>query len=515
MISVSDKRDIYELSKCLASHNVDIISTGGTASYLRKRKIKIQDVSKLTGFPEMMGGRLKTLHPIIHGGILFRRNLDSDWNDVRNHGIIEINLVIVNLYPFKTTVLSGNEYSSCLENIDIGGPTMIRAAAKNFDYVCVIVDPHDYKDLIAELNETDGKISSSFRKKMAIKAFQSVSNYDYDVQSWLSGAFDNNSELSPRVNKTIKLRYGENPHQKASLELLDEGIPSIVNARQVQGKELSYNNYIDADTAFKIISEFNEKKDKVCVIVKHNNPCGVAKGKTASEAYLKAYLCYPTSAFAGIIAINSVLDESLAREVVKNFCEVIVAPRVLKKAASIINKKRPNVRILEVFGLFKDQSVRKERKEILGGALFQEANNISLEQDKIKYATKLRPSSEEFEDLLFSWRIVKYVSSNAIIIVKNGQTVGIGNGQTSRLDSVKIAVNKAKGFFERSQGTITGAVAASDAFFPFADGIVELAKAGVNSVIQPGGSIKDEEVVDVANKRKISMIFTGIRHFSH
>ena len=514
LISVSDKRNLNILGEYLVSCGVEMVSTGGTASFLRDKKFPINDVSEVTGFPEMMDGRVKTLHPRIHGGILFRRNTPADLQELRDYAIREIDLVVVNLYPFRKAVLSGKNYSDCIEEIDIGGPALIRAAAKNHENVCVIVDPDDYNDLIKELKNNDGKISTSFSKRMAIKAFLTVSNYDFDIQNWLKCGSIGIAGIRSGIKKEIKLRYGENPHQEAELLIYDREGPNIATSKKVQGKELSYNNYIDADSAFKIISEFNDEKEFACVIVKHKNPCGVAKAKTLHQAYLKANSCDPTSAFGGIVAVNSTLDAFTASEIKKTFTEVIIAPKISKEAKDIFKEKK-NVRLLETFGLLDDKSSTKVTKEISGGILLQEENRIIFDRKKIKNVTNLEPNKKELDDMIFAWKIIKHVHSNAIIIVKDGQTIGIGGGQTSRLDSVRMAVIKSENFANNMEDNMIGAVAASDAFFPFSDGVIELCNAGVKAIIQPGGSINDEEIIREANKNNISMLFTGIRYFSH
>ena len=514
LISVSDKRNLKILGKYLVSCGVKIVSTGGTASFLRDKNFPINDVSEVTGFPEMMDGRVKTLHPRIHGGILFRRNKPADLQELRHYAISEIDLVVVNLYPFRKAVFSGKNYSDCIEEIDIGGPALIRAAAKNHENVCVIVDPDDYNDLIKELKNNDGKISTSFSKRMAIKAFSTVSNYDFDIQNWLKCGSIGIAGIRSGIKKEIKLRYGENPHQEAELLIYDREGPNIATSKKVQGKELSYNNYIDADSAFKIISEFNDEKEFACVIVKHKNPCGVAKAKTLHQAYLKANSCDPISAFGGIVAVNSTLDAITASEIKKTFTEVIIAPKISKEAKDIFKEKK-NVRLLETFGLLDDKSSKKVMKEISGGILLQEENRIIFDRKKIKNVTNLEPNEKELNDMIFAWKIIKHVHSNAIIIVKDGQTIGIGGGQTSRLDSVKMAVIKSENFSKNMENNMLGAVAASDAFFPFSDGVIELCNAGVKAIIQPGGSINDEDIIREANKNNISMLFTGIRYFSH
>ncbi len=513
IISIAEKKQICLLADSLTRNHVEIVSTGGTASFLKSNNFSVREVSELTNFPEMMGGRVKTLHPLIHGGILFRRTNSQDLEDVKNNRINEISLVVVNLYPFRKTVLNGRSFEECVENIDIGGPALIRAAAKNFENVCVIVDPKDYQSLIKELEKNKGCVSKKFSKAMSIKAFKAVSDYDNDIHFWLSGKFAEERAFPLTQKRETKLRYGENPHQRASLCIFDQASPAIAGAKKIQGKELSYNNYVDADSAFKIISEFNENDVFVCAIVKHKCPCGVAKGSSLREAYLKANQSDPVSSFGGIIAVNSTLDKETSIEIIKTFVEVIIAPNISMEAKKILKAKK-NIRVLKTMGFIKYREGQKIKKEISGGYLLQDSDSLSPDIKRMLNVTIKKPTKSHLDDLIFAWKIVKHVNSNAIVIVKDGQTIGIGAGQTSRVDSVKIAVKKVR-ILEKNGKKYRSAVVASDAFFPFKDGIKELVGIGIKAIIQPGGSKRDDEVIREANKNGIAMLFTGTRHFSH
>ena len=513
IISLSEKKKLCLLAESLTRNKVEMVSTGGTASFLKANSFSVREVSELTNFPEMMAGRVKSLHPLIHGGILFRRTNPQDLKDVKNHRINEINLVVVNMYPFRNAVLNGRSFEECMENIDIGGPALIRAAAKNFENVCVIVDPKDYSSLIKELGQNEGCVSKEFRKAMSIKAFRVVSEYDNDIHFSLSGKYAER-EVFPSIQKSeTKLRYGENPHQKASLHVFEETSPSIAGAKKIQGRELSYNNYVDADCAFKVISEFNENDGFVCVIVKHKCPCGVAKASSLREAYLKANQADPVSSFGGIIAVNATLDVETSIEIVKTFVEVIIAPNITDEAKKILRSKK-NIRVLKTNGLLGHRKGQKTKKEISGGYLLQDSDSLSPNMKKIVNVTVKKPTKNHLDDLIFAWKIVKHVTSNAIVIVKDGQTLGIGAGQTSRVDSVKIAAAKVRILRDNGKN-IESSVVASDAFFPFKDGIIELVSIGIQAIIQPGGSVRDDEVIGEANKSGVSMLFTGMRHFSH
>lgn len=509
LISVSNKAGILELAQELQERNVEIVSTGGSASMLRDAGFNVTEVSELTGFPEMMDGRLKTLHPSVHGGLLAVRDEKTHLEAMEAHKIKEIDLLIVNLYPFAETVKSGADYTHCIENIDIGGPAMIRAAAKNFKYVTTVVDSQDYGDLIDELNVNNGCTSYAFRQKLSQNAFSLTANYDAMVSTWM---LEQAGHIQPRrlsfsAALSQNLRYGENPHQSASF-YVDENINSGIGAAyQVQGKELSYNNIVDADAAWECARQL---KNSGCVIVKHANPCGVAEANSIFEAYDLAYKTDPTSAFGGIIAFNQTVGFDTAKEInQRQFVEVIIAPDYEKEAVEEFSKKK-NIRVLKV-DLKQDNPYPGTIKKVSGGILIQDDDlkNISLEE--LKCVTKRNPSDHEIEDLLFSWKVAKFVKSNAIVYVKNKQTIGIGAGQMSRVISAEIANLKAK---EESLN-VKNAVMASDAFFPFRDGIDKAASSGIAAIIQPGGSIKDDEVIAAADEHGMAMLFTGVRHFRH
>ncbi len=487
LVSVSDKTGIVDFAKALHNLNIEIISTGGTEKLLRKNKIPVVPAEKFSGSPEMMGGRVKTLVPQIHGGILSRRKEDRD--ETKKHGIKEIDLVVVNLYPFEETIKKPNiELDEAIENIDIGGPTMLRSAAKNFFHVAVISSPNLYDSFIADLKSESGKCSYETRRKLSLKAFEHVANYDIAIANFLSTYDDEAPEnfFSSHKLKQV-LRYGENPHQEANFYVNSgsEGA-GITSAEQVQGKELSYNNIADTDAAIECVSNFEKPS---CVIVKHANPCGVASGKTLLEAYEKAFSCDETSAFGGIIALNKVLDKFTAKKIIA---------------------RKKNVRLLLVKDLFQKPTGFKTLT-MNQGILVQNVDDGAVSKKDLKVVTKKKPTSKQVNDALFAWRVGKYVKSNAIVYAKNNMTLGIGAGQMSRIDSAEIAVSKAK----KAGFNLKGATMASDAFFPFRDSIDEAAKNGIQCVIQPGGSIRDKEVIAAANEANMIMFFTSMRHFRH
>lgn len=516
MVSVSDKTGVIELAKALAARGVEILSTGGTAAALKGAGVAATDVSAHTGFPEMMDGRLKTLHPKVHGGLLAKRgNVEHDAAAIA-HGISPIDLLVVNLYPFETTVATGAPYDECVENIDIGGPAMIRAAAKNHAAVTVVVDPADYARLLDAMAANGGATTHVLRRDLAQKAYARTAAYDAAISNWLGAVVDHpqgKAEGFPRTfsmqfRKSQELRYGENPHQSAAFYVSDRPEPgSISAARQLQGKALSYNNIADTDAALECVREFSDKP--ACVIVKHANPCGVAEAPTIAAAYERAFATDPESAFGGIIAFNRELDAGTARMIVeRQFVEVIAAPTVATDAESIVSAKK-NVRLLVTGPWPAISSPRLDWKKVTGGLLVQDGDLKLYEE--LTVATKRAPTPTELADLLFAWRVAKFVKSNAIVYAKAGATVGIGAGQMSRVNSSRIAVIKA----EMAKLDVTGSVVASDAFFPFADGLISAAGAGATAVIQPGGSMRDKEVVDAANERGLAMVFTGMRHFRH
>ena len=516
LISVSDKAGIVEFARQLTHLDIEILSTGGTASILRENNIPVIDVAEYTGFPEMMNGRVKTLHPKIHGGLLGRRGIDDP--ELEKCGIAFIDLLAVNLYPFVKTVADPDcKLEMAIENIDIGGPTMIRAAAKNFQDVCVLVDCNDYETVIQELQSNAGIVSNHMRFSLAVKAFEHTAHYDDAIANYLGSIqLDESARLqyphtyNSQYVKQQDLRYGENPHQKAAFYLdIEANQVGISTAQQLQGKELSYNNIADADTALECVKEFSSKP--ACVIVKHANPCGVASGTTLLDAYERAFSTDPVSAFGGIIAINRSLDVETVKAILdKQFVEVIVAPAVDEDVMRVTANK-PNVRLL-VTGQWSTSSKQDvDYKRVTGGLLIQDRDTGMVEREDLKVVTARTPSEQELDDLLFSWKVAKFVKSNAIVYAKNGMTVGIGAGQMSRVYSARIAAIKAAD----AGLDVKDAVMASDAFFPFRDGLDSAAQAGITAVIQPGGSMRDDEVIMAANEHNIAMVFTGMRHFRH
>lgn len=524
LISVSDKTGIVELAKLLETQGVEILSTGGTASLLRQEGILVKDVSEYTGHPEIMDGRVKTLHPKIHGGILGRRDVDE--NVMQKHEILPIDLVIVNLYPFAQTVAKPDcSFEDAIENIDIGGPAMVRASAKNFKDVTIVVDPSDYTKISNELKSDEASITYKTRYSLAIKAFEHTARYDGMVANYFGGLVENDSHeceegcdqthsnfprtLNLQFLKKQDLRYGENSHQEAAFYVEHEiQESSVATATQLQGKELSFNNIADTDAALECVKEFEQP---ACVIVKHANPCGVAVSDNILSAYLNAFKTDPTSAFGGIIAFNRELDEDTARAIVeKQFVEVIIAPIVSKGARDAISQK-VNIRLLECGDWQGQLTEEYEFKRVNGGLLVQDRDFGMVDVDDLKVVTDIAPSQEQLADLLFTWKVAKYVKSNAIVYSKGGMTIGVGAGQMSRVYSAKIAGIKAQ-----DEGLqVEGCVMASDAFFPFRDGIDAAAAAGIKAVIQPGGSMRDNEVIAAANEHGIAMVFTGMRHFKH
>ncbi len=521
LISVSDKTGLEEFARTLAQKwGVEIVSTGGTARALAEAGIAVRDVADVTGFPEMMNGRLKTLHPKVHGGLLALRDDESHMAAAEAHGIAMIDLLVVNLYPFEETVAGGGDFATCIENIDIGGPAMIRAAAKNHGHVTVIVDPADYDKLLGDMDQHGGTTCAKLRRKMAQKAFALTARYDGAISNWLGAIVDNpdgKAEGLPRTftmqfTKRQAMRYGENPHQEAAFfeAARGAGEACIATARQFQGKALSYNNIADTDAALECVKQFDrETEGPACVIVKHANPCGVALGESMLAAYERAFATDPESAFGGIIAFNGLLDgETAAAVVERQFVEVIVAPEVSEAAAEAVAKKK-NVRLLETGAWPAEPAARLDCRTVNGGLLVQEAD-LAL-YDKLEVVSARAPSEAEMADLLFAWKVAKFVKSNAIVYARAGQTIGVGAGQMSRVNSARIAAIKA----EHAGLEIEGSVVASDAFFPFADGLEQAASVGATAVIQPGGSIRDEEVIAAADKAGIAMVFTGMRHFRH
>ncbi len=523
LISVSDKTGIVEFSRELAALGVELLSTGGTAKLLAQSGLAVTEVSDYTGFPEMLDGRVKTLHPTIHGGLLARRELPEHMSTIAEHGIGCIDLLVVNLYPFEQTVARPDcTLEDAIENIDIGGPAMVRSAAKNWRGVAVLTDAAQYRPVLDELAR-DGKLSDSTRFGLAVAAFNRIANYDAAISDYLSRIRHDGSlgEFPDQANgcfvKLQELRYGENPHQRAAFYRdLHPAPGSLVTARQRQGKELSYNNIGDADAAWECVKSF---ETPACVIVKHANPCGVAVGADCAQAYARAFSTDPTSAFGGIIAFNRTLDEQAALLVAKQFVEVLIAPAFTEGALAVFAAKA-NVRVLEIAldGVKPDGRSDWERgrnamdvKRVGSGMLMQTADNRELRRDELSVVTKRAPTPQQLDDLLFAWRVAKYVKSNAIVFCGNGQTLGVGAGQMSRVDSARIATIKAG----NAGLTLAGSVVASDAFFPFRDGLDVVVDAGAVAVIQPGGSVRDDEVIAAADERGVAMVFTGVRHFRH
>ncbi len=519
LISVSDKTGLLDLAKALAELGVDLLSTGGTAKEMREAGLNITDVADVTGFPEMMDGRVKTLHPAVHGGLLAIRDDPSHVAAMQEHGIGPIDLLISNLYPFETTRDSGADYATCVENIDIGGPAMIRAGAKNHAFVNVVVDVQDYVPLLDELRKNDGATSLAFRQSLAQTAYARTAAYDTAVSNWMAGAIGVAAPRRRAVAGTLAqtLRYGENPHQSAAFYLDGTDRPGVATARQLQGKELSYNNINDTDAAFELVSEFAPTDGPACAIIKHANPCGVARGASLSEAYQSAFDCDRTSAFGGIIALNQILDGETAQEITKIFTEVVIAPDADADAIEIFKSKK-NLRLLTTGTLADPRAAGLTVRQVSGGLLMQDKDNGHIGLDDLRVVTDRQPTRQELNDMLFAWTVAKHVKSNAIVYVKDGATVGVGAGQMSRVDSTRIAARKSQDMAQAlglTEPLARGAVVASDAFFPFADGLLSAAEAGATAVIQPGGSMRDDEVIAAANDAGLAMVFTSMRHFRH
>ncbi|MEO1918235.1 MAG: bifunctional phosphoribosylaminoimidazolecarboxamide formyltransferase/IMP cyclohydrolase [Paracoccaceae bacterium] len=520
LLSVSDKTGLIDLAKALDSKGVELLSTGGTAKAIRDAGLPVKDVSEITKFPEMMDGRVKTLHPMVHGGLLALRDNENHIAAMEEHGIGAIDMLVVNLYPFEATVTAGADHDTCVENIDIGGPAMIRAAAKNHGFVTVVVDVEDYKDVILELeNYEGGSTCAKFRKKLAQIAYARTAAYDADVSTWMADAINRPTPRRRAIAGTLSqtLRYGENPHQSAAFYVDGSDRPGVATATQHQGKELSYNNINDTDAAIELVAEFDPADGPTCAIIKHANPCGVGRGATMIEAYQNAFNCDNVSPFGGIIALNQTLDAETATEISKIFTEVVIAPTVTDEAMSIFAKKK-NLRLLTTGGLPDVREGGRTWRRVTGGYLVQDRDNGFISMDDLKVVTKRAPTEAELADMMFAWKVAKHVKSNAIVYVKNGATVGIGAGQMSRVDSTRIAARKALDMAEvlgLGETPTKGSVVASDAFFPFADGLLTAAEAGATAVIQPGGSMRDAEVIAAADQAGLAMVFTGMRHFRH
>ena len=519
LISVSDKGGLLDFARALAARGVELLSTGGTSTMLREAGLAVRDVADVTGFPEMMDGRVKTLHPMVHGGLLALRDNPDHAKAMEDHGIAAIDLLVVNLYPFEATVAKGADYATCVENIDIGGPAMIRAAAKNHAYVSVVTDAQDYPAVLAELDANGGQTRYAFRQVLAQRAYALTAAYDAAVSGWMAGALGETAPRRRAFSGTLAqtLRYGENPHQSAAFYTDGSDRAGVATAKQWQGKELSYNNINDTDAAFELVAEFDPAEGPACAIIKHANPCGVARGETLIDAYRAAYDCDRTSAFGGIVALNRPLDAATAEEICQIFTEVVIAPGADDAAKAVFAAKK-NLRLLTTDGLPDPTSAGLTFRQVAGGFLVQDRDNGIIMPADLKVVTKRAPSAAEIADLLFAWKVAKHVKSNAIVYVKGGATVGIGAGQMSRVDSTRIAARKSADMAEAlglAEPTVKGSVVASDAFFPFPDGLLTAAEAGATAVIQPGGSMRDADVIAAADAAGLAMVFTGQRHFRH
>jgi phosphoribosylaminoimidazolecarboxamide formyltransferase/IMP cyclohydrolase len=518
LISVSDKTGLEALGQRLAAAGVELISTGGTAKALRAAGLAVKDVAELTRFPEMMDGRVKTLHPMVHGGLLAVRGNPEHVAAMQAHGIAAIDLLVVNLYPFEATVARGADYDDCVENIDIGGPAMIRAAAKNHADVAVVVDAADYEAVLVEI-ETTGGTALATRRQLAATAYARTAAYDAAVSGWMAVAVGQETPRRRALAGTLaqRLRYGENPHQRAAFYLDGSARPGVATATQLQGKELSYNNINDTDAAYELVAEFDPGDGPAVAIIKHANPCGVARGATLLDAYRAAYDCDRVSAFGGIVALNGVLDGATAEQIAGIFTEVVIAPEADAAARAVFAGKK-NLRLLVTGALPDPRAARLAWRQVAGGLLVQDHDTGHVAVGDLKVVTKRQPTPTELADLMFAWTVAKHVKSNAIVYAKAGATVGIGAGQMSRVDSTRIAVRKSADMAEAlglAAPTAKGSVVASDAFFPFADGLLTAAEAGATAAIQPGGSMRDAEVIAAADDAGLAMVFTGQRHFRH
>jgi phosphoribosylaminoimidazolecarboxamide formyltransferase/IMP cyclohydrolase len=519
LISVSDKAGIVEFARALAGYGIELISTGGTREALSKAGLVVSDIAELTGFPEMMDGRVKTLHPAVHGGVLAIRNNPAHLEAMRAHGIRPIDVVVVNLYPFEDTVARGADFAACIENIDIGGPAMIRSAAKNHADVAVLVDAGDYAAVLEELARHGGMTTLALRRRLAAKAFARTAAYDAAIANWFANTL---GDIAPDYRTfggclIETLRYGENPHQSAAFYRTPEKRFGVATARQAQGKQLSYNNINDTDAAYECVAEFDAARTAACAIIKHANPCGVAEGANLIDAYRKALACDPVSAYGGIVALNRTLDADAAHAITEIFTEVIIAPDATEEAISIVGARR-NLRLLIAGGLPDPRAAGLTAKTVAGGLLVQSRDNALVDDMELKPVTKRAPSNAELRDLRFAFRVAKHVKSNTIVYAKDLATVGIGAGQMSRVDSARIAARKAADAAAAAglkEPATKGSVVASDAFFPFADGLLVAIEAGATAVIQPGGSMRDDEVIKAADDHGVAMVFTGTRHFRH
>ncbi|NYT31588.1 bifunctional phosphoribosylaminoimidazolecarboxamide formyltransferase/IMP cyclohydrolase [Rhizobium sp. WYCCWR 11128] len=519
LISVFDKTGIVELAHALSARGVRLLSTGGTYKAIAAAGLAVTDVSEITGFPEIMDGRVKTLHPMVHGGLLAIRDDGEHQEAMKQHGIEGIDLAVINLYPFEEVRAAGGDYPTTVENIDIGGPAMIRASAKNHAYVTTLTDPADYAELLEQLSADDGKTTYAFRQRMAAKAYARTAAYDAMISNWFAEALSIDTPRHRVIGGALKeeMRYGENPHQKAAFYVTGEKRPGVSTAALLQGKQLSYNNINDTDAAYELVAEFLPEKAPACAIIKHSNPCGVATGSSLVEAYRRALACDSVSAFGGIIALNRTLDAETAEEIVKLFTEVIIAPDVTEEAKAIVARK-PNLRLLSAGGLPDPRAAGLTAKTVSGGLLVQSRDNGMVEDLELKVVTRRAPTAQELDDMKFAFKVGKHVKSNAVVYAKDGQTAGIGAGQMSRVDSARIAALKAEEAAKALGLAVPmthGSAVASEAFLPFADGLLSMIAAGATAVIQPGGSMRDQEVIDAANEHGVAMVFTGMRHFRH
>lgn len=519
LLSVSDKTGLVEAARKLAAAGVELVSTGGTRAAIAAAGVPVRDIADLTGFPEMMDGRVKTLHPAVHGGLLALRDDPAHAEALEAHGIAPIDLLYVNLYPFEATVARGSAFPTCIENIDIGGPAMIRAGAKNHQWTAVATDPDDLAAILACMAQTDGATSEALRKRLAAKAYARTAAYDAAISAWYA---DQIGETAPAWRAfggalAQPLRYGENPHQAAAFYRTAEARPGVATARQLQGKELSYNNLNDTDAAFELVAEFDPAQSAAVAIIKHANPCGVALGGDLLEAYERALACDPVSAFGGIVAVNRRLDRAAAEAIVRIFTEVVIAPDADPDAMAVFAAKK-NLRLLVTGGLPDPAAPGLTVKSLSGGLLVQERDRLRARDLDLKVVTKRAPTAQEIADMRFAFTVAKHVKSNAIVYARDGQTAGIGAGQMNRRDSARIAALRAAEAAEAlglPQSLARGSACASDAFFPFPDGLLQAAEAGATAVIQPGGSIRDEEVIAAADEAGLAMVFTGVRHFRH
>ncbi|MBY5840261.1 bifunctional phosphoribosylaminoimidazolecarboxamide formyltransferase/IMP cyclohydrolase [Rhizobium leguminosarum] len=519
LISVFDKTGIVDLAHALSARGVRLLSTGGTYKAITAAGLAVTDVSEITGFPEIMDGRVKTLHPMVHGGLLAIRDDSEHQEAMKQHGIEGIDLAVINLYPFEEVRAAGGDYPTTVENIDIGGPAMIRASAKNHAYVTILTDPADYAELTEQLSADDGKTVYAFRQRMAAKAYARTAAYDAMISNWFAEALSIDTPRHRVIGGALKeeMRYGENPHQKAAFYVTGERRPGVSTAALLQGKQLSYNNINDTDAAYELVAEFLPEKAPACAIIKHANPCGVATGSSLVEAYRRALACDSVSAFGGIIALNRTLDAETAEEIVKLFTEVIIASDVTEEAKAIVARK-PNLRLLSAGGLPDPRAAGLTAKTVSGGLLVQSRDNGMVEDLELKVVTRRAPTAQELDDMKFAFKVGKHVKSNAVVYAKDGQTAGIGAGQMSRVDSARIAALKAEEAAKALGLAVPmthGSAVASEAFLPFADGLLSMIAAGATAVIQPGGSMRDQEVIDAANEHGVAMVFTGMRHFRH